>query len=116
MKDSKELSSITIALMVGTAVFFDVLQWLMAFIFMDWLVGLFAFMTFWLWFKLNGISFMTPKRGATMGVSALIEMIPFLSALPAWIFAVTVIALDTKAKKIVSTAAGQVEDSNSNKK
>ncbi len=98
-KPEPKLTNITIALIVSTAVFFDVLQWVMAFVFLDWLVGFFAFLTFWLWFKLKGISFATPKRGATIGASALIEVTPWLSALPAWTLAVSIIILDVKIKE-----------------
>jgi len=99
-KKKKELKSHTVVLMVVVALFFDVLQWLLAFVFMDWLAGFFAFMTFFVWFKLYGVSFMKPKRILAMGGAGLIEMIPVLAALPAWTAAVIFLALDAKVKKI----------------
>ncbi|OHA91589.1 MAG: hypothetical protein A2758_00565 [Candidatus Zambryskibacteria bacterium RIFCSPHIGHO2_01_FULL_49_18] len=104
----KGLKNHTIALMICTALFFDVLQWLLAFIFMDWLAGFFAFLTFFLWFKTHGISFMRPKRILVMGGAGLIEIIPWLAALPAWTAAVTILALDTKIKKAIGTVPGGV--------
>ena len=105
-KKEKELKTHTIVLMVVVALFFDVLQWLLAFIFMDWLAGFYAFLTFFVWFKLHGITFMKPKRALTMGAAGLIEIIPWLAALPAWTAAVIIIALDTKIKKIISNVPG----------
>lgn len=97
----KELKNHTIAFMIGVALFYDVLQWLLAFVFMDWLVGFFAFLTFYVWFKTRGLNFTTPKRVLTLGGSFMIEIIPFLSTLPAWTAAVTILALDSKIKKVV---------------
>ena len=109
-KHQKELSSETIALMISTALFFDVLQWAFAFIFMDWLVSIFAYMTFFLWFLLHGIKFSNPKRLLVAGTSMLIEIIPFVAALLSLTGAVTVIALDTKIKKHLPGAEKGQED------
>lgn len=106
MPEEKEkgLKHATVILMIGTAVFFDVLQWLMAFILMDWAVGFFAYLTFFVWFRMHGISFMKPKRLLVMGGSALIEMIPVVSALPAWTAAVTYLAMESKIKSAIPGA------------
>jgi hypothetical protein len=77
----KGLKSHTVVLMIVTALFFDALQALLTLIFMGWLVGFFAALTFWLWFKVHGISFMNPKKLMVFGGAALIEVIPVLSAL-----------------------------------
>jgi hypothetical protein len=105
-KREKELKNHTIALMVGTALFFDALQWLLAFVFMDWLAGFFAFMTFFVWFKIHGVKFAKPKRALALGGAGLIEIIPVLSVLPAWTLAVLLIALDTKDKKVLKKMPG----------
>lgn len=94
------LESHTIALMISTAAFFDVLQWVMAFILMDWLISIFAYLTFFVWFAVYKIKFTSPKRFLTAGTSMLLEIIPFVAALPALTVAVTIISLDTKIKKI----------------
>jgi glycopeptide antibiotics resistance protein len=101
MQEKKGLNNTTIVLMICVAIFFDVLQALLTFIFMGWVVGIFAFLTFYLWFKLRGLSFMKPKRLLTFGGASLIEIIPFLSALPAWTAAIIVLALDSKIKKVI---------------
>jgi hypothetical protein len=105
-KKDKELKSTTIALMICTAIFFDILQWFLAFIFMDWLAGIYAFLTFYVWFKVHGIKFAKPKRALALGGAGLIEMIPIFSALPAWTAAVSYIALDTKIKKVIGSVPG----------
>lgn len=95
------LSNTTIALMVSTGVLFDTIQWLLAFIFMDWLVGIFAFLTFYVWFRTKGMKFNTFKRAGTLSTALFIEIIPWLSLLPAWTASIVVLALDSKIKKIL---------------
>jgi hypothetical protein len=85
--------------MIVVAVFFDILQWALVFILMGWLAGLFAFLTFYVWFKSYGISFMKPKKALALFGGGLIEVIPVLSALPAWTVAVLIITFDSKIKK-----------------
>lgn len=99
---SRELKNHTFILMVVVALFFDGLQWLLAFVFMDWLAGFFAFLTFYIWFRLYGIKFSGIKRVATMGGALLIEVIPALAVLPAWTAAVVILVLDMRAKKLVT--------------
>lgn len=100
-------------LMISTALFFDALQasvqlvWILGQI-LAGLVAIYAFLTFWLWFRLYGIKFSTPKRSAVMGGGFIIELIPILNVLPAWTLAVTIIILDIKAKNIASKAVESV--------
>jgi hypothetical protein len=102
--NEKGLKSHTVTLMIATALFFDALQAVLTLIFMGWLVGIFAALTFWLWFRMHGISFMQPKRLMAFGGASLIEVIPILSALPAWTFAVSYLALSSKIKAVVPGA------------
>ena len=100
-EEKRGLSNTTIVLMVSVALFYDVLQWLLGFLFMGWLVSIVAWMTFYVWFKIRGLSFMKPKRFATFGGSFIIEMIPIVGdILPTWTAAITYLALDSKVKKI----------------
>ncbi|MDO8569321.1 MAG: hypothetical protein Q7R89_00840 [bacterium] len=104
-EEKKGLDNTTIALMICTALFYDALQILLAFLFIGWVVGIFAFLTFYVWFKLRGLNFMKPKRFLTFGITSVIEMLPSLliplSALPTWTAAITYLALDSKLKKVV---------------
>ncbi|MFZ2484532.1 MAG: hypothetical protein WAX80_01120 [Minisyncoccia bacterium] len=97
----KGLNNTTIALMICVALFYDALQWLLGWIFMGWLVTIFAGLTFYVWFKTKGMSFMKPKRFAAFGGSFIIELIPIVGdILPTWTASVTYLALDSKIKKI----------------
>lgn len=102
---AKDLNNTIIVLMVSTALFYDVLQWFLVFFFLDWVVSIFAAFTFYLWFKIYGISFLSPKRASIFGGAIAIESVPFISAflswLPAWTAAVLLLALDSKIKKVV---------------
>lgn len=111
-EEEKGLESHTIAFMIGTALFFDFLQFLLSFIFMGWLVGLFAGLTFWWWFRQHGISFQKPSRWGSFAITYLIEVIPGLGAIPAWTFEVGYLALSSKAKEVVEkeiTKAGSAK-------
>ncbi len=94
------------AVMIATALFYDGLQFLLNFIFMGWLVSIFAFMHFYFWFKIRGMTFMKPKRAIAMWGGFIFELIPILSSLPAWTATVTVLILDAKAKKIIAKVPG----------
>jgi len=100
----KGLTDTTMVFMIVVAIFFDVLQWALAFILMGWLAGIFAGLTFYIWFRSKGISFMKPKRLMTFGGTALIEAIPLLSSIPAWTFAVSYLTISSKIKKVVPIA------------
>jgi len=105
-EENKGLNSITIAFMIAVALFYDVFQVLINLIpilgqILSALIGLFAFLTFYLWFKLKGLNFANPKRAAYLGGGFLIELVPILNILPAWTLAVTLLALNSKIKKIV---------------
>lgn len=94
----------TIALMVGTALFFDGFQTLLNFILMGWLVTPLAFLTFYLWFRMKGVNFASAKRAGTMGLGFLIEIMPIINTLPAWTLAVVLIILDIKKKELVGNS------------
>jgi hypothetical protein len=99
-KKEKGLKTTTVWLMIGTALFFDTLQILLDFILMGWLVTIFASMTFWLWFMVNGISFMRPKRlGGAIGIM-FIDIFPVLGWF-AWTVSITSFALSKKIQDVV---------------
>jgi hypothetical protein len=102
--DGKEkgLQSHTIAFMIMTALFFDFLQFLLSFIWMGWLVGLFAGFTFWWWFRQHGISFSKPSQWGSFALAFIIEVIPVVGDLPAWTLEVGYLAISSKAKEIVA--------------
>lgn len=97
-RQEPQLKSHTIALMIAVALLYDALQAILNFIFLGWLVSPAAFLTFYVWFKMNGIKFATPKRSGIMGAGFIIELIPILNTLPAWTLAVVLIVLDLKTR------------------
>lgn len=101
------LPASTIILMFGTGAFFDVLQ----LIFSETVVGgsiitFFATLVFFVWFKMHGVSFITPKRLLTMVGAGSLELIPFLNILPAWTGAIWYIIYTTKVRESVSKIPG----------
>ncbi len=63
-----------------------------------------AWLTFYVWFKLHWVSFMQPKRFAIMGLAGLADTI--VSALPAWIAAVVLLVLTTRAEELLEKIPG----------
>lgn len=99
-----ELSFGTVFLMIGTALLFDTLQALSGLIVFDLgaigvMITFFAFMTFWFWFRTKGIRFNKPSRALTFGGATVVEMVPFLNALPAWTLAVVILVAQTNGEK-----------------
>jgi len=100
-EEKKGLNNTTIVLMICVALFYDVLQWLLGWIFMGWLVSIFAGLTFYTWFKIRGMSFMKPKRFLSFGGSFIVELIPGIGdILPTWTASIIYLALDSKIKKV----------------
>ena len=111
-KREKGLDNVTIWLMASVALFFDVLQWLLDFIFMSCQVTIYAWLTFVVWFKIRGISLFTLKRGSILGVGTVVDLIPVLGAL-AWTAMVITLALDSKIKKVLPTSVRETTSSTS---
>lgn len=106
--------------MVAAALFYDLLQVGVNFlqgvnaiipglgVFLVYLLGvpltIWAWLTFYLWFKLHGVSFMQPKRFAIMGISGLADTI--MSVLPAWTVAVLLLIATTRAEELLEKVPG----------
>ena len=92
-------------LMFGTAIFFDVISLISLIPIIGWVLGwvvwAFAFMTFWLWFKINGLSFSKPKNLLSFFGGSVIELIPILNILPGW---TVMILYMTRVEKIIKKA------------
>ena len=100
----KELSKNTKWLMLGVAIFFDVLQWVLVWVAMDWLVVWVAAPTFILWFWMAGRRFSISQIMAFTG-GTLLEGIPILGDLPIW---TGLILYLTRVEKIVEKTASVV--------
>ncbi|HBV01338.1 MAG TPA: hypothetical protein DEF00_03025 [Candidatus Taylorbacteria bacterium] len=72
----------------------------------DILISVWAWLTFYLWFKIHGVSFMQPKRFALLNGGALLEMIPIVNSLPAWTLAVLLLIATTRAEELIKKIPG----------
>lgn len=84
----------TIVFMISVAFFFDFLQALFALTFIGSIVAsvmsIFIWLTFYLWLKLHGITFMDNlARMIIMWSGFVIELIPVLNIVPGWTFSVS---------------------------
>jgi hypothetical protein len=104
--EPEQFKSTTMWFMVSAALLFDVTQWALVFMFMDWLVTIFAYLTFWLWFTLEKVRLLTPKRSIIQGGTLILEIIPMLAALPAITSMVVLTIADHKAKQIINKTPG----------
>lgn len=73
------------------------------------IIDLWAFLTFYVWFKIHGVSFASPKRGLTMAGAVIIELIPVVNALPAWTAAVVILFLTTRGEEALASTLSRVE-------
>lgn len=77
-------------------------------VFLVFLLGvpltIWAWLTFYMWFKVRGVSFMQPKRFAIVGICGLADTI--MSALPAWIAAVALLIATTRAEELLEKIPG----------
>ncbi|MHA1747415.1 MAG: hypothetical protein ACTSYF_02085 [Promethearchaeota archaeon] len=114
-----QISSFEAGLMLVVALIFDGIQAItkllhfipiigntMA-IMINWLVDIFAWLTFYVWLKSKGMkarkgSFLIEKAPIVLGGGLLLEVI--LSALPAWTAAIIIIIFKERGKKVLRYA------------
>ena len=106
-KEKSGLKDTTIFLMIFTALLFDAMQALIGWIpffgdVLSSLLSIFIFLTFFLWFMMNGIKMVTPKKLGAMVGGGVIEMIPYVNLLPAWTLVVVVLIGTTKIKEMAA--------------
>jgi len=114
----KNLSKTTGTLMIIVALIIDLLQFVLNFLHLIPLVGnaiaflassfltILAWVTFYIWFKIKGIDFVSSKRKLAFGGVSIVESIPVLSSLPAWTLLVIIIIVTTKAEKVIANTTG----------
>ncbi len=113
-KKKHQIPNIMGGVMIGVAAVYDLLQaginllhgipavgTVMA-LFGGFLITIWAWLTFYVWFKMQGVSFLNPKRFGIMAVCGLADAI--VSALPAWIAAVALIIATTRAEELLEKA------------
>ncbi len=113
-----KLTTLTAGLMITVAVIFDIIQALLDLLHFIPLVGnifaiistsllsVFAWLTFYLWMKIKGIDFASPKRSLSLGGGFIFELIPILNALPGWTLAVILIIGSMRAEELIAKTTG----------
>ncbi len=101
-----QIKDTTAILMIGTAIFCDLLQALIGWIpvvgnILADILSFVIFCGFFLWFMMNGIKMITPKRLSAIVGGGLIEMVPYINLLPAWTGVVIYLIGTTKIKELV---------------
>lgn len=102
MSQNKGLKSSTIWLMTGVALLFDAIQAALSYLFLGWLMIPVFYMTYWMWFKMNGVKFLTLKRAPTQAIGGILEVIS-AGIIPAFTFIVARVALTSKMEEISSS-------------
>lgn len=113
--EERKINKETAFIMVGVALFIDLIVILLNFIpgpgwIIIWLVNVIVWSTFYIWFKVKGVSFSTSRRALSLGGGLLIEMIPIIDILPAWTMAVVLI-IRSSWKEDKEAAKNKGEDS-----
>ena len=89
----KSLKTTTVVFMIVVAFFYDVIQILLSWIGVGWLIMPVFYLHFYVWFKMHGVKFFTMKRAPYAGIGLLLETVT-AGILPAFTFLVLRIALD----------------------
>ncbi len=98
-EEKRGLNNATITLMTCIALFYDVLQIILSWAGIGWLIIPIAYLTFIVWFKMHGINFLSMKRAPTLGFGALLEVLT-AGIMPSLTYTVLRIGLDSKLKKL----------------
>ncbi len=92
----------TVWLMIGVAAVYDSLQVISDIaiigLILGTLISIFAFLTFWLWFKLKGISLAGLKKSLVMGIFSFLEIIPLINDIPGWILSTIIIIIISRTE------------------
>ena len=114
MEKKYRISWIIGGIMIGVALLYDGAQALIEFIMVgfgftvNWVITVWAWLTFYTWFKIYGVSFLNARRGATLNSSFIIEIFPFLAVIPSWTLAVLLLVLSVRAEDFVAQVAPAV--------
>ena len=112
-KEGGDLSWGTFALMLGAAIFVDILTILINLIpgvgglISDFTIQPCVIMGFWIWCKVKGIPLLKEKRAIWTPVFLVIGFIPILSALPEWTMQVIMLKITTTAEKELKQISGK---------
>jgi len=108
ISNTKAVFMIVVAVLFDLAgIVFDLLHFIpavgnVAAIILTTLLDILAWLVFYVWFKMNGVSFANPKRALSLNGGFILELIPILNALPAWTLAVVLIIGSMKAEALIA--------------
>ncbi|MGB3922007.1 MAG: hypothetical protein WBL19_01830 [Minisyncoccia bacterium] len=110
LEHHKKFGGVTFILMLIVALFFDGIQILVQLIpvagqILGSVIGLLAFMTFFLWFAMKGMRFLTAGRIITMTGTLFVEVIPLASALPVWTLSIVLMFITSKFGRTTKVAS-----------
>lgn len=113
MSAEKKIQNIEWFLMIGLAVAIDIINIVLAMIplvgfLFNKLISIFAWLTFWLWFKLKGAAGIKVRSKSLLAFGGISEVmpVPFLSALPFWTATIVGIMVKNKIKSMPLIGAG----------
>ena len=113
IENRRRVSNIQGVFMIAVAGVVDGIQFLLNFIpIMGWifsaLVSVFAFLLFYLWFKLNGVTFMESiLKFIIRFVVMVLEIIPVLNFLPLWFLSTIIMIFIIKAEDTLYNKTGK---------
>src|SRR3989344_689857 len=96
-KKKKGLTTAKIVLMTVVALFYDAIQALFVWMGAGLIIMPIFYLHFWLWFRLNGVKFISMKRWGTVAAGTILETVT-AGAIPAFTLIVLRTALDDKIK------------------
>ena len=105
--DKKGLKTTTIWLMVGVALLFDAVQILFSWFGGGWLLIPIQYGTFILWFKLQGISFLSMKRAPSLVIGGFVETLT-AGIFPAFTAVVARVAFTSKIQQAEARVVGSI--------
>lgn len=100
-------------LMIGVAVVVDFVQGLLTAgivgLIVSTFISIFAWLMFFLWFKLNSIGML--DSGARLAITiwggAFVEMIPVINVLPAWTISVAIMLFIVRSEDVIFNKTGK---------
>ena len=111
MENKYRISWIIGGIMIAVGFIYDATQGVIEFSLfgfgftVNWIITIWAWLTFYTWFKIYGVSFLNPRRGAVLNTSFLLEIFPFLAVIPSWTLAVLLLVLSVRAEDFVKQVA-----------
>ena len=108
----KKISNTSAALMLSVATLYDGLQALLAFFLIgflvNWLISIFAILTFFTWFKIKGVQLANIKKSAVLGLASFLELTP-AGFIPSFVISVGIIIAITRTEDLLLSKKRQEE-------